>query len=185
MNDSEIIKLFFDRDESAVDRISDKYGHAMHTISFNILGNEQDAEECVNDAYLALWYSIPPEKPDPLYPFVCRITRNVSLTKLKYNTARKRHVSGSVSLDELEGILPSGKLIDEELDDKELTRILNGWLEELDSVNRYVFMRKYWYADRTDTIAARLGISSAAVYIRLGRLRKKLFRYLKERGVTI
>jgi len=185
MNDSDIIDLFFKRQESAVDRVSDKYGRVMHTISLNVLGNESDAEECVNDSLLALWYAIPPNKPDPLYPYVCRVTRNISLTRLKYNTAAKRNTSGNISLDEIADILPSQKNVDDEIDDGELTQALNEWLDTLDEHQQYIFVRRYWYMDSAERIAGELKISASAVYLRLNRMKKSLYKFLKERGIAL
>ena len=185
MKDSQIVKLFFDRDERALDLIEAQYGNVIRSISLNTLGNEQDAEECVNDTYMALWYSIPPASPDSLYAFVCKVARNVSFNRMRYNSASKRRRENAVCLEDVADFLPDGKMIDDELEEAELSRLLNGWLEALDTERRYIFMRKYWYMDSADAIGKALGISSSAVYLRIGRMKKQLYRYLKERGVTL
>ena len=185
MKDSEIVDLFFKRQELAVDIVADKYGNAMRAVSYNLLRNESDAEECVNDSLLAIWYAIPPDRPDLLYPYVCRIARNISLNRIKYNNAAKRDRRGSVSLDEIADVLPDGKTVDDELDDKILTDCLNNWLDTQDEHRRYIFVRRYWYVDSAEDIANALGISTSAVYQRLNRMKKSLYKFLKERGITV
>ena len=90
MQDQQIVALFLERSENAVRELSNKYGTLCKTLSYHIVRNEQDAEECVNDAYLAVWNTIPPETPNPLKAYICRIVRNLSLKKYHANTARKR-----------------------------------------------------------------------------------------------
>lgn len=57
-----IIELFFERSEQAIIELSNKYGSACSKVAFNILNDKQDTEECVNDAYLGTWNTIPPQK---------------------------------------------------------------------------------------------------------------------------
>ena len=101
MDDEKIIELFFVRSEQAIKELDRKYGRKCHAVSYNILNNHQDAEECVNDAYLGAWNAIPPAKPDPLLAFVCKIVRNVSLKRYERNTAAKRNSRYDVSIEEL------------------------------------------------------------------------------------
>lgn len=78
MTDEEIIHLFFERSEQAITELSKEHGRAAARVARNILGSERDAEECLNDTYLAVWNAIPPQKPDPLRTFVCKIARNLA-----------------------------------------------------------------------------------------------------------
>lgn len=121
MDDREIIKLFFERSEQAITELSNKYGTVCSKIAFNILNSKQDAEECVNDAYLGVWNTVPPQDPSPLLSYVCRIVRNLSIKKYRANTADKRNSIYDVALDELEnGInadnLETSKLYQEYVD---------------------------------------------------------------------
>ncbi|NLE14203.1 MAG: hypothetical protein GX628_11070 [Clostridiales bacterium] len=101
MDDSKIIELFFERSEQAIIELSKKYGSICDRVAYNILNNRSDAEECVNDAYLAVWNAIPPQRPDPLLSYVCRIVRNLALKKYHANTALKRNSMYDVCLDEI------------------------------------------------------------------------------------
>ena len=90
MNDNAIIELFFARSEQAIRELDDKYGKVCYSLSYNILNSRQDAEECVNDAYLGTWNAIPPARPNPLLAFLCRIVRNLSLMRYHADRAAKR-----------------------------------------------------------------------------------------------
>lgn len=105
MEDDKIIELFFQRSEQAIEELSSKYGAVMKGISYNILQNRQDAEECVNDSCLGMWNAIPPTHPNPLYAFVCRVTRNTALVRYRYNKAAKRNGHYNVNLEEISNCL--------------------------------------------------------------------------------
>lgn len=125
MDDEKIIELFFERSEQAIKELDGKYGKVFHSLSFKILNNRQDAEECVNDAYLGTWNAIPPAKPNPLLAFVCKITRNISLKRYEQNTAIKRNSHYDIVMEELEDCLTSSTAIEEEIAERELTRIIS------------------------------------------------------------
>lgn len=183
MDDSQIIALFFARSENAIAELSEKYEKSMLTISRNILQNAEDAEECVNDAYLALWNAIPPNRPNPLMAYVCKIVRNLSLTRFKHNRAAKRSAGSDASLDEIADFIPANETVESRMERAELTRILNDWLGTLDRMNLYVFMRRYWYMDPVGTIAKNTGLTEAAVYLRIDRMKKNLYKRLVKEGV--
>ena len=93
MEDSKIVELFYERSEQAIIELSRKYEKLCKKIAKNILGNNLDAEECVNDAYLGVWNTIPPQNPNPLITYVCKIVRNTAVKKYHNNTAIKRNTS--------------------------------------------------------------------------------------------
>ncbi len=123
MEDRQIITLFWHRAEQAITATNDKYGPLLHRIAGNILGDPLDAQECISDAYLALWRRIPPEKPEPLRPYVCRIVRNLALRRHRDDCAQKRNSQYDLSLDELSGCL-AGPSMEEALEARELGRPL-------------------------------------------------------------
>ncbi len=89
MEDSKIINLFWARNQEAISYLSKKYGKYCNAIAFSILHNMQDSQECVNDAYLNTWNSIPPQEPKCLKAYLGKLTRNTSLNYLKINKLRK------------------------------------------------------------------------------------------------
>jgi RNA polymerase sigma-70 factor (ECF subfamily) len=185
MHDENIIQLFFERSEQAIGELDKKYGRVCHSVAYNILNNRQDAEECVNDAYLGTWNAIPPERPNPLLAFVCKIVRNLSLKRYEQNTAVKRNSRYDVAMEELEGCLASSVTVEEEIEARELTEIIQSFLDSLTKENRVIFLRRYWFSDSYADIARQVGISEKNVSVRLTRLRKDLRKYLMEREVLL
>ncbi len=185
MEDLQIIGLFFERSEEAIAKLDVKYGSLCRQLSYNIVNNAQDAEECVNDAYLGAWQTIPPTRPDPLRAYVCKIVRNVSLKLFYRKDAAKRCSRFEVAMEELEHSLASRHTVESEWEAKELTRLLEQFLDTLSAENRVIFLRRYWFADNYAAIGARLNMNEKLVSVRLTRMRKQLKRFLNENGVFV
>ena len=179
MDDKQIIRLFFERSEQAITELSQKYGALCLQLADNSLNDHQDAEECVNDAYLGAWNSIPPQTPDPLRAYICRIVRNHSLKKLRANTALKRGSQFEVSLSELEDCI-SGSSLDEQLAVSELTAQINAFLSALPRDDRVMFVKRYWFSESLSEIADTFAITENNASVRLSRIRGKLHQHLKE-----
>ena len=183
MEDRQIIKLLFARAEEALRILRERFGNTLYKIAMNILGNHHDAEETTNDTYLAVWNAIPPKEPDPLAPYVYRTGRNMALKRLEYLSAEKRNNSYDVSLDELGACLP-----DEDNNPEQTVIIrkiaisINEFLEKDSALNRYIFMRRYWYGDAVEDIAKAVNMKSGTVSVRLGRIRTKLKEHLIKEG---
>ena len=185
MDDSKIIDLFFDRSESAVVELSNKYKNLCFKISMNILGNNEDAEECVNDTFLAIWNAIPPEKPKILKAFVCRIARNISINKYKHNSAEKRYTDFQACLDELEEYVAGGSEPEDEYDASQIAKYIDEYLDTLSKTNRLIFVRRYWYMDSYEYLSCVTGLNTSAVRKRLSRTGKGLKDYLRSKGVEL
>lgn len=185
MDDEKIIELFFNRSEQAIEEVDKKYGKTCHNISYNILHNKLDTEECVNDAYLGAWNAIPPARPNPLLTYLCKIVRNLSLKRYEFNTAIKRNSTYDVAMEELESCLSSPETVESEIALKELTHIIENFLDSLSTENRVIFLRRYWFSDTYSDIAARVGMTEKNVSVRLTRIREKLRNYLTEREVLV
>ena len=184
MEDAEILALFFARSEQAVEALADKYGSMLRRLAENILPDGRDAEECVSDAYLAVWNAVPPARPEVLSAYVCRIVRNKALDRLRAGAAARRSAA-LTALEELEEILPGPETPESRLDCLELGEGINRFLSGLDSRDRVLFLRRYWYGDGVEAAGAALGLSAGQAGLRLFRLRKKLRRYLEKEGYTI
>lgn len=182
MEDSKIIALLWARAENAIDALAQKYGARLYGIARNILGNHHDAEECLNDTYWALWNTIPPQRPDPLIAYACRISRNTALTRLRNDTAQRRCSNYDLSLDELASCI-SAPSLEDALDARVLGSAINAFLGTLSQDNRIVFMRRYWFGDTVKEIAQALSMSENAVSVRLNRTRNKLKAYLLKEGI--
>ncbi len=183
MEDKDIIKLFFDRSEEAVAALNKKYGSLCRSIAYNVLKSREDAEECVNDTYLSVWNSIPPESPTRLSAYVGRIARNKSLSRYRKNTAAVRNSEYDTSLDELSECVPSKVRTEDELDARELSAAINAFLAELNKDSRLLFMLRYWGGYSISDAARLLGITPNAASVRLSRLREKLKEQLIKEGL--
>ena len=184
MEDREIIELFFERSEQAIVELSDKYGALCLRTASHILNNRQDAEECVNDAYLAVWNTVPPARPDPLLSYLMRIVRNIAIKKYHANTAEKRNSSYDLALSEIEESFPSRDSVEEEVEARDTARRINRFLSTLEKKDRILFVRRYWQGDSVEELAELFSITKHNVSVRLLRIRKKLNRYLAGEEVS-
>ena len=182
MDDKAIIAGLTARIEDTLNIVARRFGQSLQHLAMNILGNTRDAEECVNDTYLALWNAIPPAKPDPLAGYVMRTGRNLALKKLRENTAQKRDSRYDLSLDELAEAL-SGGTLEEIVEAQELGRAIDCFLDTLNKENRILFLRRYWFGDGIQTIAKMRGMTENSVSVRLNRIRSKLRNYLIQEGL--
>lgn len=185
MDDEKIIDLFFARSETAISELDAKYGKVCHKLSYNILNNLLDAEECVSDAYLGTWNAIPPQRPNPLLAFVCVLVRRYSIMRHRANTAMKRNSSYDIAIRELEHCIKDPKDVEKTVEAKALARIIEEFLDTLSQENRVIFMSRYWFSDSYKNIAARTGLTEKNVSVRLTRVRKQLREYLAEREVLV
>ena len=183
IDDEKIIELFFERSEQGIRELDMKYGKICHNLSYNIVNNRQDAEECVNDAYLGAWNAIPPVRPNPLLSYIVKIVRNISLKTYWRKEAAKRSGHYTIALEEIEGCIAGPKTVDDEIEARELARIIGEFLDTLTAENRVIFMRRYWFADSYKDIAEFVGLTEKNISVRLTRIREKMKQYLIEREV--
>ena len=185
IDDEKIIEMFFERNQQAIRELDIKYGEICHNLSYNIVNSRQDAEECVNDAYLGAWNAIPPARPTPLLSYIVKIVRNISLKAYWRKDAAKRNGHYTIALQEIEGCIADKKTVEGEVEAKELARIIENFLDTLTVKERVIFMRRYAYIDTYADISKRMGISEKNVSVRLTLIRQKLKQYLIEIEVFI
>lgn len=185
MEDVRIVELLWQRVESVLDTIRQKYGSLCFNISFSILRSREDAEECVSDTYMRVWDSVPPNRPDNLQAYLVKITRNLSIDKLRAMTRKKRGAdSRDVALAELEACLPS-RSVEEEYDDRELAEAINRFLKELPSESRMIFVGRYWSYRTVAELASDFGYSQSKIKSILFRVRGDLRANLELEGYSI
>ena len=185
IDDERIIDLFFKRDQQGIRELDIKYGKTCHSLSYNITNSKQDAEECVNDAYLGAWNTIPPTRPNPLLSYIVKIVRNISLKIYWRKQAAKRSGNYKIALEEIEGCIAGPQNVEDEIEARELARIIEEFLDTLTLENRVIFMRRYWFADSYKDIAEFMGLSEKNISVRLTRIREKMKQYLIEREVFV
>lgn len=186
MKDSDIIALYHERNESAIAETAEKYGNYCKKIAENILQNEQDAEECVNSAYLKVWEKIPPEKPDIFSAFLARITRNTAIDARRKNCSQKRGSGGiALILDELSDCVSDKDTPEAAAENKELLAAVNKFLTGQPKKRRMIFVSRYCLFESIKEIAVKYGLSEDNVSVNLCRTRKKLREHLKKEGYEL
>lgn len=182
MEDDRIIDLYWDRDQDAIAQTAQKYGSYCRSIAYGIVGNLEDAEECVSDTWLRAWDSIPPQRPGKLSAFLGRITRNLALDRYDYNHAAKRTAQFDQLLSELSECIPDMR---NDYERMELTEILNQFLRSLTKDQRELFLRRYWQCRTVAQLAQDYQMSESAVKSALFRTRNKLKSHLEKEGITV
>lgn len=185
MEDDQIIELFWNRDESAIEQATVKYCSYCQTIAMNILSSYEDAEECVNDTWLRVWNAIPPESPKIFRPWVGKITLHLALNCRQKNHSQKRFSGLEELLSELEECIPSGQSIEQQITANEITRMINRWLDTLSLEDRVVFIRRYWYGDAVKKLALECGVPPGKMSKRLYVLRCKLKAALAREEILV
>lgn len=183
MEDNRIVELYWQRSESAIYETQCKYGHYCFSIASNILPTREDAEESVNDTYMAAWNAMPPNRPNVLSTFLGKLTRRISIDRWRNLTADKRGGSTvTVALDELTECIPSHSNPVTEVEARELAAAINRFLDALPYTERKVFLMRYFDLARLGDIEAAFKMSNGKVKSMLHRTRGKLREYLKKEG---
>lgn len=185
LEDNKIIQLYFNRSEQAIVETERKYKSMLFSISYRILKNKMDVEECLNDVYLAAWETIPPQNPNPLTTYLIRIVRNISINKYYKNSATKRNSYYDLTLNELEDCFSDVESVEEKYEVKELASAISLFLDKMDKKSRLLFVRRYYFADSMEDLSRKFSLTENNVSVRLYRIRKKLKKYLKKGGYNI
>jgi len=186
MKDKEIMALYWNRDEAAVAATADTYGNYCYCIAYNILRNNEDAEECVNDTWLSAWKSIPPQRPDRLSTYLGKITRNLSLNRYKLLTAQKRgYGQVALALSELEECIPAQRDMEQIVDEMVLVNSIECFLRVQSRTARNIFIGRYWYLYPIRELARAYRMSESKVASLLYRMRIKLKMHLEKEGIAL
>ena len=182
MNDKLLVQQFWDRDEAAIRGAKKQYEQYCLYIANNVLQNRLDAEECLNDALLAAWNSIPPQRPQNLKTYLGKLIREIAVNRWHRNRAQKRITPESiVSLDELEEMVGTSA-VEEAVEEEDLAHAISVFLRKLPETQRNLFIRRYWYYDSIEQICKRYGFGKSKVTVTLKRTRDKLAEHLKKEG---
>ena len=184
MTDSQIIELYWARNEDAIKETDYVYGKKLHFLADKIVQNFEDAQECVSDTYMKTWDTIPPQRPEYFFAYIAKICRNFALGVLDWKSAAKRKGEVVTLTREMETCIPDPQHA-RKLEGQEVGEILNRFLESLSVDNRVIFMRRYWYLDNIGEIARRYGMSESKVKTQLHRTRAKLYSFLEKEGITL
>lgn len=186
MGDTEILDLYWARDERAIVKTQEAYGNYCYSIAWRILNDREDSDECVNDTWMRAWNAIPPGRPERLNLFLGTITRNLALDRWKGKRTMKRGGGGTMmALDELAECVPAAQGTEEIVEAEELRRLINEFLHMLPERECNVFLRRYWFVEEYEAIAERYGMKLNTVKTSLFRTRSKLKTFLEKEGVVL
>lgn len=185
MEDSKIIELYWQRDETAITETAQKYGAFCYSIAMNLLHVKEDAEECLNDTWHTAWNSMPPEKPVKLRAWFGKVVRNLSLARWNKNHRQKRYSGMTELLDELEDCIPSSETVERVIEAKELSAVIDRWLMGLSREDRALFVRRYWNGTPLSELASLWGISPNKLTQKMFRLRVSLKSALEKEGINL
>ena len=184
IDDKKILLMLNNREEQALKATEERYGALCRTVVRDILGNEQDAEECLNDALLQVWNTVPPEQPNNLCAYLMKIVRNFALDRYRAQNRSKRGGGAETApLDELSELLPSSDNVLSELERRELLAAITRFLQSLPPKKRNLFIRRYWGFTSFSALAEEFGMRENNVQVTLSHIRKKLRAYLRKEGL--
>ena len=186
MEDTEIIKMFNDRNELAVKELTDKYGAVCGAVANNILHNPEDAKECLNDALMRVWETIPPKNPKYLCGYLTAITRNFAINKYRHDHREKRGKGEVLQLfEEFDTYVVTKNPVESEAEKKEAAKTINKFLEKTSANARKMFVKRYFLCEKVEDIAREMDTTENTVYVSLSRTRSRLKKYLEKKGYGI
>lgn len=184
--DEQIVELYWQRDEKAIQETDRKYGAFLYRIAYQILYDPQDCEECRNDTYLGIWNAIPPTKPAVFQAFITQIMRRIAINRYKEKTRQKRVPSElAVSMEDLYATLHSGESVEDVCDAAEVGEMISSFVKDLPERQQYVFVARFYMAEPVERIASDLSVGKSSVYREIDALKKSLKHYLEEKGVYV
>ena len=184
--DEQIIELYWQRNENAIQETDKKYGQFLFKIAYNILHDRLDCEECQNDTYLGVWQAIPPTRPTAFPAFITQIMRNIAINRFKEKTSKKRIPSElTASMDDVNGTLHSDDTVETEYEAAEVGKIINDYVRQLSDRQRYIFIDRFYLAEPVETIAKDLSISVPTVYREIEKIKQGLKLHLERNDIFI
>ncbi len=185
-SDSDIIELYFARDESAITKTDEKYGKMLMRLAYNILHDRLDAEECKSDTYLSVWNAVPPTCPAVLGAFLTEVLRRTAISRYRERTGKKRVPSElTASIDELAAVLACDDTTEDDFSAHELGRLISAYVHSLEKRERYIFVSRFYMGETIAYIADTLGVGTTTVHREIKHLKDGLRAHLSENGVNV
>ena len=186
MTDEQIIELYWNREETAIQETDRKYGKFLFKVAYNILHDSMDCEECKNDTYIGVWNAIPPTRPVAFPAFITQIMRRIAINRYKEKTSKKRVPSElTTSFEDLGGTLHGEPTDLPDYDASEVGEVINKFVRGLPKRQRHIFIERFYLSESVESIASELSISQATVYREIERIKKDLKHYLERSGIYL
>lgn len=184
MEDVKIVSLFFARSEDAILETEKKYGSYLRQVAYRLLRSNEDTEEILEDAYLAAWNSIPPERPKKLQYYLARITRNLSMDRLDYHCAQCRDNRKKVLLSELEDCIPDSTG-QSPWEAQEIGEALNRFLGKLPREDCALLLSRYFYGYTLGELVEKYQMPEHKIKYRLSKIRRQLAAFMQQEGIAL
>ncbi len=185
LEDEKIVDLLYVHDESGLEETKNKYESLLSSLAIGIVRNQDDSSECVNDTYLKIWNVIPPNKPQFYKAFICKIVRQISIDKYRYNHRKARNSDNVVMLSDLDYEISDNSSIEDQVSERQLINKINDFIGNLDIESQVLFVRKYFLFEETKSLSERFDINESNINVKLFRIKTKLRNYLEKEGYVI
>lgn len=186
VTDEQIIDMYWQRNQDAIRETDHKYGNLLQNVSYNILYDSLDCEECRNDTYLRIWNLIPDSRPSPFAAFIVRIMRGIAIDRYREKSSKKRIPSQlTVSMEELNNSISSDRTVDEIYEAREIGKMISEYVRSLNDRQQYIFIDRYYMAEPVEKTASDLSISVQTTYREIQRIKQGLRKYLEGKGVDV
>jgi len=185
MEDENIVNLLYVHDEKGLVFTKEKYNLLLENLSFGIVRNKSDSEECVNDSYLKLWNVVPPYKPNFLKSFLCKITRQISIDKYRSNNRKLRDINKQKYLSDLDYEIGYSSNVEDKLNEQILIEVINNFIDNLDIESQVLFVNKYFFFKTSKEISSMFSLNESYINVKLHRIRKKLIKHLESEGYSL
>lgn len=185
-DDKQIVQMYWERNERAIQETDYKYGRFILRIANNILNDEFECEECQNDTYLCIWNSIPPNKPNIFSAFISKIVRSIAINRYKEKTRKKRIPSEmTISIEELQDSLKIETLPHEESFENDLVKIINNYLRGLSDRQQFIFIGRFYMCDKLEIIANELNVNVSTVHREIEKIKLGLKQHLERNEIYV
>ncbi|MDE7281477.1 MAG: sigma-70 family RNA polymerase sigma factor [Ruminiclostridium sp.] len=179
--EKELVSAFKKGDVAALERVITEFTPYVCTVVRNFsrgMLTEDDIDETTADVFIRLWQSR--QRLDPkcgLKPYISAVARNAVK-----NRFRALHPPTD-DIDNIEDMEAANYFdLEKSVELTEALKCLDKGLMTVSAEEREIFMRFYFYGEKTSDIALTMELKDGTVRSKLTRTREKLKNYLKERG---
>lgn len=174
-----------EKQRSDVEQIWNLYGKIMLAKAYGILGNMQDAEDAVQEAFLRISKNAEdfsePKSPGTI-ALVSIYTRNVAINMYRRNKKRNELFGNDGDVDTVISAAAESEDIAQLIVNDETVEIVRRAINLLDEPYKDVILLKYYYHKKNIEIAEVLGVDANTVNGRVFRAKKKLKELIGEEG---
>lgn len=176
--EKELVSAFKKGDAAALEKVMTDFTPYVCTVVRNFskgMLTEDDIDETTADVFIRLWQSR--KRLDPgcgLKPYISAVARNAVKNRFRALRPPAEDIEDIDAADDFD--------LEKSVELTEALKCLDKGLMTVSADEREIFMRFYFYGEKTSDIALAMNIKDSTVRSGLTRTREKLKKYLKERG---